>query len=345
VKAAHRPDGAGDLRRRLADPRQVVERLGLARGAKPQSGGVMICCPWHEDSTPSCSVKVAADGTISVCCFGCGETGDALDLIAHVNGLSTDRDFPKILELAAEIAGTTLDDHPAPSAPRPAPPPARDYPPADEVAALWEVARPVVDDVEVSAWLRSRELDPAAIEDRDLARTLPVGVDLPRWAYKRSIGTWIEGGYRCILPLFDELGRLRSVRARRVVTRDDDEAKALPPSGHRLTGLVMACGLGRQLLERGGFPHFWPRGADLQIAVMEGEPDFMKYATSWPDSDLTAPAILGIVAGSWSNAIAARIPDRADVSILAHEDAAGEKYTKLIVDSLRGRVTLRRGTP
>ncbi|HZL19240.1 MAG TPA: CHC2 zinc finger domain-containing protein [Polyangia bacterium] len=344
MRAAHLPDHAGDLRRRLADPRRLCEVLGLLDGAKPQLGGLLIRCPWHAERTASCSVRVAADGTIGIRCFGCDATGDALDLIAVVNGLTTDSDFSRVKELAAELAGTTLDADLPPPPPRQAPPaPTRDYPLQGEVAALWESGRPVSDDPLVAPWLRSRDLDPGTIETRDLARALPVDDALPRWARSRW-GSWVESGHRLLVPVFDELGRLRSVRARRVVARDD-APKALPPSGHRVSGLIMADALARQLLERGSLPDFWPKGIELQIAILEGEPDYLRWATSWPEEHLTAPGIFAIVAGSWTPQIAARIPNRADVSILVHHDAAGEKYTDTIVASIRGRVTLRRGEP
>jgi hypothetical protein len=346
MRAAHLPDHAGDIRRRLTDPRKLCDRLGLTKGSQPQSHGLLICCPWHEDSTPSCSVRVAGDGTIAVNCFACDASGDALSLIAKVHGLSAVGNFQKVLEVAAELADTTLVE----AASRPAPPPqsappARDYPPADEVAAFWSAARPVIDDAEVGAWLRVRDLDPAAVEAFDLARALPSDAALPRWARTRQFGSWIESGHRCLVPLFDETGAMRSVRARRILSRDDGGPKALPPAGHRLSGLIMACPLARQLLALGRHPDFWPARADLVIVVAEGEPDYLKWATGWPEENLTAPGVFGVVAGSWSPAIAARIPDNADVCIWTHNDQAGDKYADQVIRTLEGRVTLRRGQP
>src|SRR6185437_16818121 len=158
-------------------------------------------------------------------------------------------------------------------------------------------------------------------------------------------GSWDESGHHALVPVVDELGRVRSGRARRVVARDDGGPKSLPPAGHRVSGLIMADPFARQLLALGRRPDFWPAGAELQIAICEGEPDFLQYATSWPDTDLTAPAVFGVVAGSWSQAIAARIPSASTVFILTHEDPAGDRYAEGIIETLRGRVTLRRGPP
>jgi DNA primase len=41
-------------------------------------------CPWHEDSTPSLSVD-QEKGLYN--CFGCGESGDAFDLVMKEKGL------------------------------------------------------------------------------------------------------------------------------------------------------------------------------------------------------------------------------------------------------------------
>ena len=54
--------------------------------------------------------------------------------------------------------------------------------------------------------------------------------------------------------------------------------------------------------------------------------------------------MLGIFAGSWSNALAARIPTGTRVAIRTdHDDnGAGDRYAELIARSLAGRCELRR---
>lgn len=101
---------ARELRRRLADPARIVGMLGLGDGARRQpGGGVTIRCPTpeHDDRTPSCSVRVGRDGTLAIRCHGCGWTGDVLGLIALVDRLSVQRDFPRILARAADLAGVS----------------------------------------------------------------------------------------------------------------------------------------------------------------------------------------------------------------------------------------------
>jgi hypothetical protein len=220
-----------------------------------------------------------------------------------------------------------------PPPPVEAPPPAR--PPAAELAQLWAACLPVLDDVEVSGWLRSRGLDAGDVELHDLARALPCDLAVPAWARFRG-ASWGAAGYRAILPMCDAEGRLSSVRARAI--RKVAGPKALAPAGSEVRGLVLADGLARQGLA----------GEALEIrrvVVTEGEPDYLTWAAHYSDADESAPAVLGIVAGSWTAELAARIPDGAEVTIASHHDRSGDGYAAAIVASLAGRCVLRRWTP
>ena len=59
-------------------PRMAAERYGLS-----VRQGTMVCCPFHTDRTPS--MKLNEDYFY---CFGCGATGDVIDLAARLFGLS-----------------------------------------------------------------------------------------------------------------------------------------------------------------------------------------------------------------------------------------------------------------
>ena len=59
-------------------PRMAAERYGL-----PIRQGNMICCPFHADRTPS--MKLNEDYFYR---FGCGASGDVIDLAAKLFGLS-----------------------------------------------------------------------------------------------------------------------------------------------------------------------------------------------------------------------------------------------------------------
>ena len=59
-------------------PQMAAERYGL-----PVNRGGMACCPFHDDRTPS--MKLYPD---HFHCFGCGQTGDVIDLTAQLTGLN-----------------------------------------------------------------------------------------------------------------------------------------------------------------------------------------------------------------------------------------------------------------
>lgn len=75
--------------------RQAAEMYGLKVGRNS-----LACCPFHQDKTPSMKVDDR------YYCFGCGVTGDAVDLTAQLLGLS-----PKdaALRLAADF-GIEVDE-------------------------------------------------------------------------------------------------------------------------------------------------------------------------------------------------------------------------------------------
>jgi len=333
-----------DLRKLLVDPRDVCRHLGLDDGARPQARGLLIRCPWHAERSPSCSVRTADDGTIAVHCFGCGEGGDVLDLIAVAHSLKISRDFPEVIRRAAEMAGIAIPAGFATAQRNKRAPSRRQevqrWPSSEEVSQLWSRCRGVSDAPEVGSWLRDRALDPVRIEDGDLARAIPTDLVVPRWArFQRR--PWPAQGYRCVVPMFDHGGLLRSVRARSVTVGDGP--KALPPSGHSVAGLVMADLLGRTILRTGRRPELWPDFVRLRIIVTEGEPDFLTWATAFSEADLTAPAVLGVVAGSWTPDIADRIPDGSRVIVRTDHDAVGEKYACEIRETLGSRCLVLRG--
>ena len=74
-------------------PRMAAERYGL-----PIRKGSMVCCPFHDDRTPS--MKLNEDYFY---CFGCGATGDVIDLVARLFGLSN---YDAAKKLAADFGIT-----------------------------------------------------------------------------------------------------------------------------------------------------------------------------------------------------------------------------------------------
>lgn len=238
-------------------------------------------------------------------------------------------------------------------------------PPQAEVAALWAASQPVGSDSGVAEWFRNRyhspglpsatpagpSGDPAGfcyryrpsvtierVELWDLARAIPANLDLPPWARSRG-GPWTQSRHRALFRLWDAEGRAVSLRARCI-----DPAitpKSLAPAGFAVKGLVLADPLAAQLLA-GAVPEWWD---PQEIIVSEGEVDFVTWAARQRESEPQGPATLAVESGSWSAAIAARIPDGSSVVIRSHHDPAGRHYAEQIADSLRGRCRLYRSLP
>ena len=329
-----RPDHAREVRQALSSPRRLCAALGLDDGAKPQVGdGLLICCPVHADRTPSCSVTLGPDGTIRVRCFGCDFSADALGLIRVVRGCG---DFRETLAVGAELAGAlqlrdeilggdVLTERPRfipakTSAPT-------EYP--EGAAELWAACSPVAADADAWDCLRARGIDPDAVDALGLARTIGEAVALPHWARYQG-RSWRETGHRLVLPTWDHLGRLQSVRAWRVWD-DDASPKRLPPAGCRAAGLVVANRLGWAMLAGMASP--------MRLVIAEGEPDFLSVAVS------TGDAVLGVVSGSWGWEMAERIPNRTRVVVATHNDVAGDAYAEHIIQTVVQRCAVWRTVP
>jgi DNA primase len=97
-------DVARAIRERLNDARALAGALQLPTAPRASARQAFVCCPWHQENSPSCSLKLREDGTISVHCFGCDQRGDAYTLIAKVRGLDLVGDFQEVLRAAADIA-------------------------------------------------------------------------------------------------------------------------------------------------------------------------------------------------------------------------------------------------
>lgn len=328
-------DVTREIRRILSDPAGLCERLGLTEGMRRQSGGVLIRCPVHRDKSPSCSVRVERDGTIWAHCFGCDFAGDAIDLVASVYDLD---DFRETLKVAADLAGVsylldaTRSDRPVLPPRRPVvaseAPPTRTYPPEPEIASLWGSCGRVAVDGVISGMLTSRAIDPVLVDCCRIAGALPVG-PLPNWAKYRG-SSWLQTGHRLVLPVYDAMGALRSVRAWRVT--DHDSPKRLPPGGHKATGLVLANDDTLDLLRGDGGP--------TRLVVVEGEPDFLTWATRHQGP------VVGLLSGAWTQAHADRIPFGSVVDLRTHCDTAGDKYAGQFVETMKGKgVTVRRLQP
>jgi hypothetical protein len=337
--------------------RRTAQSLGLEQRGRKGLSPCPACSaatrhPSRRDKRGAVGVRPDDSGWE---CFECGESGDALHLASWCV-LSKRRpaggEWAELRRACAERGLCMWDPQDTVAAVQVctwAPPSPKQEamalrPNAAEVAAVWDSARPVTEDAEVSAWLASRGLEPGDVEGRDLVRGLPEGTVLPRWARFQG-QTWSRSGHRLIVPMWDASGALASLHARSVRPDVPPGSKAASPAGAELRGLVMADALGRRMLEGTALADGSP-AAELVTAsglwVMEGVPDFLTRATDYSEAAEAAPAVLSVLSGSWTTALAARVPNGTIVAIETHSDAAGERYARTIVATLAERCRLKR---
>lgn len=222
-------DAARELRARLTDPRALAAVLGLtiARGGSVRQ--IHVCCPWHADRTPSCSVRLAKDGTIAVRCHACGATADALGLIAQVRGLES---FGDVLREAAEIANApgivqALEHRPERTR-EPDEVSEEDY---DAIArALLDACSPLVEIApHVAHYLDGREVLSEAIaaglrglpaDRHDLARHLLKTFDRQKLEQagivRRGLDALDWAAWCLVIPWRDRFGRISCLQRRRL---------------------------------------------------------------------------------------------------------------------------------
>lgn len=312
----------------LCDPARVSAALGLDKGAQRQGGGgVTVCCPWHSERSPSCSLTRGPDGTLRVKCFGCQKSGDIFSLVAQVHRLDVTRDFPDVIKVVAGLAGYDLDDRSGvrsmPPRPRPAPPVAaeRVYPGAADVAAV--IGTCGTPDAAALAYLEERGLDVAAVLTLGMVRQCP--------ADTRALPEWTRGwGGRLIFELVDAHGITRSLLARLPRHPRDGEIKSLAPRGFARAGLVIACPSARTMLSAACHPATWTGPQTMRVVITEGEVDALTWMTSG-----RCDATIGVYSGGWTVEHAHRIAWGAQVLIATDLDLAGDGYAAQILETLR----------
>jgi hypothetical protein len=229
---------------------------------------------------------------------------------------------------AAGLVSAAGDGCASPSISRLLMPVAPRRPPPDEVLQLWGRSASVERDTAAVRWLRARGIAPRAVAG--LARVLPRGAPLPIWA--RYNGRPWTVTHRLIVPLYAPRGQMESVHARSLAAVvSGAAAKAASPADHEVTGLVMANPVAVEGLAA---------GAIGRLVVVEGVPDFLRWAAAMP-----AVAVVGIASGSWTADVARRVATGSVVEVRTHADAAGERYASAIVATLRGRCEVMRADP
>jgi hypothetical protein len=249
-------------------------------------------------------------------CARCDAHGDAIDLVAYATTADA------LSSSNSDIVRAWFSNRGWPS---PMAAPRAPYQPASAplsaVASVW-AACPRLLDEEVSAWLRSRAIDPATVEDENLARVLS------KQALPRFCSHFPGCGVRLVLPLFDARGQLAGLQGRVPV----GELKSVRMRGVACRGLLLASGAARALLETGTWPEWL---GPESIEIVEGEMDFLTVVQHRPGA-----VVLGIPgSGAWTAEIARRIPD---IEVATHQDKAGDDYAALIHETLHERCRVLR---
>jgi len=336
----------------------LAGRLGLSLMDK-RSLGPCPCCRAAERSESNRSDKRGPIGLRpggGWRCFRCGAGGDSVALVAAVaSGEPRPTDWTATRALMAEVVGGAAAE---PVEARPSKPAGPVRPPADELAWMLGAAHDCVGDLEAGAWLRSRSIDPAAVDRLGLARVMDHAGDAevailegaglsgltpdevaagrghPSWArFGRT--PWREG-WRLLLPVADHAGRDVTCRARWVRTDAPPPRNVKEQGG---TGIsagpgVYACGMARAFMgrpARGPGAEACGRRWSGRLVITEGGADWLTWATRYPED-----ATLGV----WSGALGAdsvglwlrSFRKASQVLVVTDADDAGDRYATPVVE-------------
>ena len=316
--------------------------------AKRNGDRYRVSCPVPDhgrgrgDRNPSLSVGRGFDGRLLLWCHA----GCHIQEICSALGI-TERDlFPpdswrEPLRTGGLRTGGHYHRQPGPVARRPEHEKPRSRPPRAEVERIWDSSRPVTSDSTVRDYLSRRRLDPVGIDwYGNIARAIPKDIAVPPWASCKGL-SWSEGDWRLLVPLFGPRGDMKSVHARSVLD-PPRQPKGVSPRGFMVGGLVMADCPGQSLLLDG---NWWSEEEPCRVLIVEGATDHLKASTSVREDDPLAPAVLGILSGSWSQEIADRIPVGSMVTLATHDDRAGDRYADAICETLVNRCRVYRTRP
>lgn len=261
-------------------------------------------------------------------CHSCDKGGDLLMLVALSAGLSVKDDFPKVLEIAAEIAGVTpvndgSDMFGIGPAPRPARPPMPELAPLPERIALakkraawvWERLYTADRFAIPQAYLKERGLDAALVLSREDVRSTPLQISkelrtkieerAPDISAEMRTLWWTMGVRKGTLSIALPIrcvtdGRLVDVRLRRVEPLDD-MPKIVSMVGN-VTESAAERGKTRQLVGCYGNPH--AIDAD-HVVIVEGAMDYLTALQVWPDAQVLGAVNAGSLALVTAHAAAA----------------------------------------
>ncbi|MDF1666933.1 MAG: hypothetical protein P1V97_34605 [Planctomycetota bacterium] len=280
-------------------------------------------------------------------CHACKASGDVVSLVAAaMTGTTNPKDWRPVRSWFFGNVLQSEETAPRRQAPRAKRKPVfnHDHQHIKEAQLLWDRCEPILDHPRAACWLESRGFsveEIARAEDLDLCRVIPLSGPLPKWAR--------FGGYDwrtllavLVFPCFNSKGEVVSVRARLLGEdkRIPAGLKTLAPAQRGMaTNSVLANDLGKLILKTGKIPEFYKQDAasQLEVVVVEGEPDFLSWALQFSDADLFAPVVFALWSGGWSQEIADRIPSRARVVARTDQGEAGDRYALEVYESVKER--------
>ncbi len=240
-------------------------------------------------------------------CWACDAGGDLLRLIAVASKLDMQRDFPRVLQIAAEIAGVQEDTFGAPP-PKPQRAPIAALPPLSERVALakrraawaWgrlfrreELLRSAAD-----GYLSlERGLSAAFLRESEDLRETPMRItteeaarseDLMRLARSFSVP-----GVALPVRAVDD-GALVDIRIRRFEPRDG-QPKIMGMLGGITVSPAEQGGV-PQLVGCYGHPECIDPGPSRLVVVCEGALDYLSALVVWPDAQALAAVDAGSIA-------------------------------------------------
>jgi DNA primase len=341
-------DDARRIREAAHDPYRVCDALGLLDEGRGRTWfadndrSLRVRCPWHDERTGSCSVSVGPDGTIRVRCFGCPASGDVLSLVAAVHRLDVRRDFQRVLELAAEVAGVARPENASPS-PRRAPAPIelrvepeRDDGTIGDVAHVLRELVPVAKNPEAMEYLRARRIahgpawgwfalpdDPQRLDALRHEIVDHVGQD----AWMRTGLAWPSGCFaprwagRLVVPWEAPNGAVEYLVGRSIGEPREGEPRYEGLKGRRANW------------PWGGADLHELAGPDTAVAIVEGAVDALSFnlLCARHGVDCIAIALPGV--NQWRDAWADLARDRPAVVAL-DADKAGQRHTDKIKAAL-----------
>lgn len=293
----------------------IVQRLGLqrhrGRWAPCQAGG----CQHTGDGRYA--LRVVADHWW---CNVCGAEGDAADLVSwnllRRPGGEAGAEFRRVvlwLEGREAQANQGLEALPPP-----------EYPPEDQVKALFTAAVPASQDSEVADYLRFRGIRPSLTP----AWAVPKGFSAPWWPR-----VW-SGRFRLLAPLYGPTGAIRTLHARDVLRDGDPEGKTRWPRG-----CASGCSLFANRVGRRALMGNW-EGIKYVVAV-EGLTDYLTAAAAFKNEGATDAALIGVESGSAAALRLLRTQVGIPWHLATHDDIAGDRYATAAIDALAPRACYR----